>query len=351
MFRGQTESSQRVKEQAETSPASVGLGAHIFTTETLEQIPDLEPLVEHWLPRDVLARVIGQPGSYKSFLCLDIAGAVGTGVPWQGQFKVSHGPVLYLVAEGHRGLRKRVRAWEQHHGRPMTGVHFLTYPAQVTSTEWVEVNRLAAGIQPVLVVLDTQARITVGVEENSNTEMGTVIQRLDHMRRDLFALGYGGACVLLVHHQGKGSTGARGASSVLGALQTELTVTRQNGAVTLGTDKQKDDAEHEDLTFDVVPVNTPAGDSVVLVAQPPANLVNGFVVPVGTATQRLEQLMSETFAHGMGGTKGEIKGLALEKLGMSKSGFYGAWNDLVDARRIGRVKGTQSWRYTASDLE
>jgi hypothetical protein len=46
---------------------------------------------------------------------IDLAGHVGTGMKWHGHH-VRQGTVVYLVAEGARGIRKRVRAWEKHYG-------------------------------------------------------------------------------------------------------------------------------------------------------------------------------------------------------------------------------------------
>jgi hypothetical protein len=74
--------------------------------------------------------------------------------------------------------------------------------------------------------------------------------------------------------------------------------------------------------------------------------------PVGTLepdpsenTLRLSALMCEVFATGHGGTKAEAKSVALDRKLMSKAGFYRAWNDLLTRRHVGKVQGTNSWRY------
>ena len=79
--------------------------------------------------------------------------------------KVTQGTVLYLVAEGVGGFRKRVRAWEQHNGRTMKNVHFMTSPVQVMGDEWRVLREVCRKLRPALIVLDTQSRITVSVEE------------------------------------------------------------------------------------------------------------------------------------------------------------------------------------------
>ncbi|MEU3898820.1 AAA family ATPase [Streptomyces sp. NPDC045251] len=226
-----------------------GMLAEMLDTGDLDSIPPLEPVVADMLFRDTLARIYGPSGTFKSFMTLDIAACVATGAPWHGQ--ATHaGPVVYLVAEGLRGIRKRVRAWEQHHGRKMTGVKFLPRPVQAMDPEWAVLVEVCRRLAPALVVVDTQARVTVGVEENSNTEMGRVVHHMEQLR------AASGACLLLVHHTGHDEGRSRGATAVKGALQTELGVTRKDApgtgpVITLKTGKQKDDAELDDMEFGI----------------------------------------------------------------------------------------------------
>ncbi|MFE0273791.1 AAA family ATPase [Streptomyces sp. NPDC058992] len=257
------------------------LEGELLDSAALDDLEPLEPVITDVLFRDTLARVYGASGTFKSFMTLDFAGCIGTGTSWHGQ-EVTQGEVIYLVAEGIKGIRKRVRAWEQHHGRKMTGVHFLPRPVQALDVEWLVLIELCRRRRPALVVIDTQARVTVGVEENSNTEMGRVVDRMEQLR------AASEACVLLVHHTGHDGDRGRGATAVKGALQTELGVERKGKGlldtqITLKTGKQKDDEELGDITFGLhqVALNGEAKDdgspvtSIVLVplnpvAQPQA---------------------------------------------------------------------------------
>lgn len=216
--------------------------AELLDTADLDNIPNLDPLIGDLLFVDTLARMNGPSGHGKSFMALDMAGCVGTGLDWHGR-PVRQGTVLYLVAEGSRGVRKRVRAWEQRHGRKMTGVKFLPRPVQAASAEWQTLTEVCRRLRPALVVVDTQARVTVGVEENSATEMGRVVDRLEALRTAC------GACVLLIHHKGLNGDHGRGSSAVKGAMQTEVTVTKDDKMIKLSVDKQKDSEEIEPLTF------------------------------------------------------------------------------------------------------
>ncbi|NUR03628.1 MAG: AAA family ATPase [Streptomyces sp.] len=219
----------------------------LLDSSGLDKMPALRPLVGDLLFLNTLSRIVGPSGHFKSFATIDIVGCVGTGMKWHGQH-VHQGTAVYLVAEGAEGIRKRVRAWEQHHGLVMDNVLFLPRPVQAMDPEWDVLTEALRRIGPALVVVDTQARVTVGVEENSNTEMGRVVQRLDKVREVT------GACVLVIHHTGHVGEHGRGATAVKGALQTELHVSKKgdrasNTIVTIKTGKQKDEEEATDLDF------------------------------------------------------------------------------------------------------
>lgn len=238
-------------EQRRATGANVGkveqLLAEMLSTDALDDMPTLEPLVGDLLHLDSLARIIGPSGHMKSFITIDFAAHVGTGIPWHGHH-TRQGTVIYLVAEGARGIRKRVRAWEQHHGMKMTDVLFLPRPVQAMSPEWDTLIAACKRIGPALIVIDTQARVSVGVEENSAKELGLVIDRMEQLRAAT------AACVLVIHHTGHVGEHGRGSSSAKGALQSELHVSKKgdrasNIIVTVKTGKQKDDEEGGDLQF------------------------------------------------------------------------------------------------------
>ena len=221
--------------------------AELLDTSALDNMPALEPILGDLLHLDTLARIIGPSGHMKSFVVIDIAAHIATGRRWHGQY-VKQGTVVYLVAEGSRGIRKRVRAWEQHYGQRMDGVLFLPRPVQAMGPEWDILIEAMRRLRPQMIVIDTQARVSVGVEENSNTELGVVIERMDDLRRATEA------CVLLIHHTGHVGEHGRGASAAKGALQSEMHVSKKgedarDTIVTFKVGKQKDDENGGDLQF------------------------------------------------------------------------------------------------------
>jgi hypothetical protein len=234
----------------EAEAAVQALMDKMLTPQQMRALPPPQPLIQGLLDLDSLAWIIGAPGSFKSFVCLDLAAHVASGRDWRGQ-TVTAGPVVYIAAEGTRGMGKRIAAWEKKYG-PMGDARFLPLPIKIKDVvAWQTLVEACRRIQPVLVVIDTQARVTAGVEENSNTDMGVAIDAFDAIKAAT------GACVLIVHHTGRNGQDARGASAIDGAQDTELKLTRMEPRssmiVKLREDKQKDMAEGaEDIVLTLV---------------------------------------------------------------------------------------------------
>lgn len=72
-------------------------------------------VVQDLIAADSVAWIYGAPGSYKSFLAMDMAMSVATGKPWQGR-DVSQGSVLFIAAEGGDDIHIRRAAWVKHNG-------------------------------------------------------------------------------------------------------------------------------------------------------------------------------------------------------------------------------------------
>lgn len=187
--------------------------------------------------------LIGAPGSRKSFVALDMAGHVARGMPWQG-CRVRQGGVVLIVAEGGGGIGGRIKAWEMEHGPMGAEVDILLRPVQASNAQaWATLVAACERLAPSLIVLDTQARITVGLEENSATDMGIFINAVSALRTAT------GACVLAIHHTGRNGADARGSSALDGAQDTELKVVAASEPLRgeLRSEKQKDLAEREPI--------------------------------------------------------------------------------------------------------
>lgn len=267
------------------------LFAEMLNSVRLDDIPDLVPVVDGLLYRGTVARMNGKPGAMKSFVALDIAGHVAAGVPWCGR-DVASGTVVYLVAEGAGGIRKRVRAWEQEKKATMRAL-FLPRPVQAQGAEWLVLEEACRLLRPCLVVIDTQARSTVGIDENSTKDMTAIFARIERLAKE------SDACVLLIHHLGHSGSHGRGSSAVLGAVQTEIVVEKKGkGAervIVIQGSKSKDDDDDYEIRLlprvvDVQGLRKPSGllqTSVVLSPENREVLCIPGLSPEETATVRL----------------------------------------------------------------
>ena len=232
-----------LKQEAEEAEAKASaMAGRLLGLDELLTMPDPIYLIDGWLTQNTFARISGPPGSYKTFVAIHMAMCVATGKPFYGGVDVEEGKVIYLIAEGAEGFKKRIQAWVQKHNfdeSKKSNLRFLPDPIQVMEDEWKQFIRVCTDEKPILIVLDTQARITLGVEESSNSEMGVVIQRIEELRKAT------GACILLVHHAGHGQERGRGASAMLAAVNTELFMFKKEGETTaeLRNQKEKDEAD------------------------------------------------------------------------------------------------------------
>jgi len=243
------------EERGEQSRAD-WLEGQILTADEIAERPAPVPLVYGRLNMNSEAWIIGAPGSFKSFIALDLAAHVAGGREWHGH-RVRRERVLYLAAEGAEGMTLRARAWRKIHG-PMAGVDFLPLPMQVTKTEdWAALVEVAARRGYGLIVVDTQARVTKELDENAARDAGIYIDAVTALRVAT------GACVLTVHHTGRKGGDARGSSAIDGAQDSEIKldriVPRSSMRVRLRDDKQKDmaeDMEGVELLLQVVDLGT-----------------------------------------------------------------------------------------------
>jgi hypothetical protein len=316
--------------------------------------PPPRMLVEKHLTLDSEAWVIGAPGSKKSFVVLDLAAHIAEGRAWQG-LKVTQGRVVMIVAEGAGGMGPRLKAWEAQNGRPVSEeIWILPRPVQASNLgAWATLRDACARIGPALVVIDTQARVTVGMEENSSKDMGLYIEAVRSIREVT------GACVLSIHHTGRAGGDARGSSAIDGAQTTELKVVSEPGTLKgkLQSEKQKDLqlATDVELTFIVHTVGVDedgqpitslaitdnlyeklAGPAVEDIDFEPwrgqeAGAWTAEHVPANSWVKRrvLQVLMDH--ARGLGLTKAEVRDIVKERWSApSRSGWATAWQEVTE---------------------
>ena len=203
-------------------------------------------LVKGMLQRRSHAVIYGPPGAGKTFVALDIAYHVASGLPWR-DCRVHQGTVLYLAYEGVGGMARRAAALASRYED--TDVPLFVIGADYNLRDPAGRKALGADMaqlpdKPVLIVVDTLARAMKGGDENSAQDMGALNDAVSAL------IAATGACVLLVHHSGKNkASGARGSSALLGAIDTELQVDDRQ----IMSRKQRDVELGPDLGFRLVP--------------------------------------------------------------------------------------------------
>lgn len=229
----------------------------------LEWFDDIEPslgnayLVKGVLDAGTMSVIYGPSNSGKTFFALDLAYHIALGAEWRGR-RVTQASVLYLAAEGGRGVLNRVYALKQEHGVqdvPMAvkraGLDLLHDQADL-----LHITELAAQVKsklpdaPLVIVIDTLSRIMAGGDENSAADMTALIRNIDAIRQA------SEAHVILVHHTGKDTAkGARGHSSLRAATDTEIEVANDNGARAALVMKQRDNQGGETFAFSLKSVS------------------------------------------------------------------------------------------------
>ena len=252
-----------VKEQIErvAGPARDKLAFEFSRIDSLE-LSEIKWIVDDYIESDSLAQVFGDPGGGKSFVSIDIACCVATGVPWHGH-EVKQGAVFYIAGEGHNGLARRFKAWELGNGISLQGAPLFKshraaqlYDATEAAMVAEAIKELSqqAGTVPSMIIIDTLAR-NHGGDENSTQDMNAFIQHLDVYLRQSWK-----CCVLVVHHSGVADKDrGRGSSAMKGALDAEYRVALDSGSKTIQFEskKMKDAEMPAPKNFQITQVDLP----------------------------------------------------------------------------------------------
>lgn len=200
----------------------------LLNIEAWDDIEDepVEYLIDGVLPAKGFCLLFGPPGSYKSFVALDMAEAVATGRPWMGRDVPTPGGVLIIAGEGHGGIGARIKAAKLHN-KTAAGAEIYVLRAAINLRSSVDDFDLLmasikdlierTGVQFEMVQIDTLARAFGGGQENDSQDMGAFIHNTGRIQRML------NCALMVVHHSGKNKDqGARGHSSLLGACDSQL---------------------------------------------------------------------------------------------------------------------------------
>ncbi len=212
--------------------------------EMLNNVGPIDWLIDGLIESDALGQLYGPPGSYKTFIALNIGLCIASGIDWYGH-KVKQGPVIYINGEGFNGIARRTEAWRHHNNvegdLPISFSNTSTILTDENAAEKVmqEIESFTKIYgHPQLIIIDTLAR-NAGGDENSTQDMSKFIHHLDKYLRVPF-----GSSILTIHHTGLSNDNrARGSSVIRAAMDFEYQVKKTSQTVELKCTKMKD-AEH-----------------------------------------------------------------------------------------------------------
>lgn len=245
-----------------------------WTNAELENMPPPAWIVKRFLPAQGLAFVYGASQSGKTFLVMDLALSLANGLKeWFG-LKAKPASVVYLPLEGIHGIAGRINAWYKDHGITRSENFYAIkegrFSIKELPTDVEGIARFASKRGAKVVIIDTLARAAVGLKENENTDMATVLAAA-HQIGEIT-----GGVVIIIHHTGKdGAKEMRGASCLPAGADTLIRVNETAGGRSWETTKQKDGPRLGEQGFKLYPVvigNDDEGDEVSSCAVHPETL-------------------------------------------------------------------------------
>jgi hypothetical protein len=241
---GETEQEQQEREREGLNGKGQGRTRFKFKRfEDIKASTTPKYLIRGLLPREGLGVIWGAPKSGKSFVAFDMAMHIALGREYRGR-KVRQGTVAYLAVEGGPRFPDRVEAWRRHH----LGDHKGTVPFHLLDVSldlFGEHGDLILAIReqiehaPAAIFVDTLNAALLG-DENSPADMGKFI-------RGAKALHFAFGCLAVpIHHCGVAGSRPRGHTSLTGAGDVQIAVTKDaSGLITVTTEHMKDDLPAE----------------------------------------------------------------------------------------------------------
>lgn len=189
----------------------------LYSTEELMAMPPPKWLVEGLIPERSFSVLFGPSGVGKSFVAIDLALSVASGLHWAGR-STKPGFVVYVSAEGTAGLGQRIKAWMIDRGLEPADVDIAWLPEAVSMHSDEDLLALFNRFEelqrdPTLIIIDTLARCFDG-DENSTEDMGKFVKGVDKIRSRFQC------SVMAVHHTSIEGGRERGNGSLRAASDT-----------------------------------------------------------------------------------------------------------------------------------
>lgn len=222
----------------------------------IDDIESLSPpdwLIDNVITTNGFSVLWGKSGDMKSFVALDMALCVASGLDWHG-IKCKPGLAIYVAAEGAYGLTRRAVGWRRIRAAGIKP-HFKIVPHNIAlvsaDLEQLVQQILALPERPVFIVIDTLARTFGAGDENKQADMNAYVSAADRLREAT------GAHVMVVHHTGvHADKRERGSNVLRGAADTMMKVQRNGERISVinraPEGKQKDAEEFQTIKLRAV---------------------------------------------------------------------------------------------------
>lgn len=215
--------------------------------------PDPGPtpfLVEQLLVEQAIAAVQGAPKVGKTWMSLELAVSIVTGLPAFGQFEVLQGPVVMILEEsGRAALHRRLGALAR--GRAikpdqLRDLHFAANRrVRLNDQGWRDrILSDTAKLKPRLISFDPLVRVKgAGTRENDQDEMGPILDFLRDLREATEA------SVAFIHHTGHDGHHLRGTSDLEGYWESKIALVKKPDRVAEVTAEHREAEASEPFDF------------------------------------------------------------------------------------------------------
>lgn len=285
-------------------------GFPLLSISQIKAIPDAEWMVEDIIPKNSFGFIYGAPGSYKSFLCYDLALTVAYGKKTWMDKPIRHsGYVLYVASEGASGVKNRITAWQMHHEIDHDNGLFRLLRSPLSFMRPDDIDNLELSVQGVVdqfgpvetIFVDTVSRVLPGADENLQKDMTVFVGACDRLR-DRF-----GCTVIGVHHTNKNGD-MRGSTVFLGQGDFVLRLDKEENfkGATITCEKQKEAEDGWKRLFEVETKTwMPVGrikevSSLVIkfVEDAPATAPGGLEWPLRPVCRQIQNLIQDAWNKG-----------------------------------------------------
>jgi len=199
------------------------------TLQDILETPNVEWLLEPFIPKRQVGVLFGQSNIGKSFCVLDM------GLVASQNYRVE-----YMIAESLEGYRQRILAWGEHHKKPVDKMTYTMGGVRLLDDE--EFHNYIDDLSKEkldLLIIDTAKKTMVGHDMNSGRDVSLYLDRCEEIRNRL------GCAVLLVSHTNKGGQTFTGSYNWYSETEFVIKAYEQDGLIALESSKEKNSEKNK----------------------------------------------------------------------------------------------------------